>query len=92
MKLQVADLEDLARGAAFLGTGGGGDPYIGRLLAQAAASEFGMPEVVEPESVPDDSVVFTAAMLGAPTVLVEKAANGDDIDLALKRLSQYHRH
>ena len=88
MKLQISDLEDLARGAAFLGTGGGGDPYIGRLLAQAAIKEFGMPEVVEPEDVPDDAVVFTAAMLGAPTVLIEKAANGDDIDLALKRLSE----
>ncbi|GHF13596.1 hypothetical protein GCM10017044_04590 [Kordiimonas sediminis] len=88
MKLQVTDMEDLARGAAFLGTGGGGDPYIGRLLAQAAIGEFGMPEVVEPEDVPDDATVFTAAMLGAPTVLIEKAANGEDIDLALKRLSQ----
>jgi len=88
MKLQVSDLEDIARGAAFLGTGGGGDPYIGRLLAQAAIAEFGMPEVVEPEDVPDDAVVFSAAMLGAPTVLVEKASNGDDIDLALKRMSQ----
>ena len=30
------DLEALARGAAVLGTGGGGDPYIGRLLAAQA--------------------------------------------------------
>ena len=26
-------IDDIAAGAAFLGTGGGGDPYIGALLA-----------------------------------------------------------
>ena len=30
------NLEDIALGAAVLGTGGGGDPYIGKLLAQEA--------------------------------------------------------
>jgi DUF917 family protein len=33
----VSDLPDLARGAAFLGTGGGGNPYIGRLRRLAAS-------------------------------------------------------
>jgi uncharacterized protein len=30
----VADLDDIATGGAILGTGGGGDPYIGKLMAQ----------------------------------------------------------
>ena len=89
MKLTVADLADIARGAAFLGAGGGGDPYIGRMLATAAIEEFGMPLIVEPESLPDDANVYTIAMLGAPTVLVEKAACGDDVDLALRKLERH---
>ena len=28
------DLSDLARGATLLGTGGGGDPYIGQMLVE----------------------------------------------------------
>ena len=28
------DMADVALGGAFLGTGGGGDPYIGRLMAE----------------------------------------------------------
>ena len=32
MKLSDQNLTDLCRGAAFLGTGGGGDPYIGKLM------------------------------------------------------------
>jgi len=35
-RIQVEDLEPIALGATFLGTGGGGDPYIGRLLTQIA--------------------------------------------------------
>ena len=34
MKLDKSMLTDFARGAAFLGAGGGGDPYIGRLIVQ----------------------------------------------------------
>lgn len=35
------DIDDLAVGAAVLGTGGGGDPYIGKLLAKAAIEKYG---------------------------------------------------
>lgn len=84
----IADIQDMASGAAFLGTGGGGDPYIGRLLAQHAVSQFGMPEIIEPEDLDDDATVFTSAMLGAPVVLIEKMASGEDIDLSLNQLSR----
>ncbi len=88
LHLGVEDLENLGRGAAFLGTGGGGDPYIGRLMAMHAIDQFGMPEIIEPEELDDDATVLTAAMLGAPTVLIEKAASGEDIDLSINRLSE----
>jgi len=88
MKISTEDLHDIATGATFLGTGGGGDPYIGRLLAMNAIEEFGMPEIIEPDDLDDEALIFTIAMLGAPTVLGEKAACGDDIDLAIERLTQ----
>jgi hypothetical protein len=84
----LEDLEFLAQGAAFLGTGGGGDPYIGRLLAKHAIQEFGMPRIIEPADLDDEATVFTFGILGAPTVLVEKAASGEDIDLTLRRMSE----
>lgn len=88
VKITREDLSDIATGAAFLGAGGGGDPYIGRLLAMAAIDEFGMPDIIQSDEIDDDALVFTIAMLGAPTVLGEKAACGDDIDLAIERLAQ----
>ena len=86
--ITVDDLKDLAQGAAFLGTGGGGDPYIGRLMAKHAIEEFGAPEIIEVDELDDDATVLPAAMLGAPTVLVEKAASGEDIDYSIERLAQ----
>ncbi|WP_193597940.1 DUF917 domain-containing protein [Microbacterium sp. YJN-G] len=64
-------IDGLARGAAVLGTGGGGDPYIGALLARQALSERDV-TVVSLDEVPDDALVLFVAMMGAPTVMVEK--------------------
>ena len=89
MKIGPKELEHIAKGAAFLGTGGGGDPYIGRLLAMNAVKEFGAPEIIEADSLNDEATVFTIAMLGVPAVLGEKAACGDDVDLAVWRLEQH---
>ena len=88
MGIEAGDLTHIATGAAFLGTGGGGDPYVGRLLAMNAVEQFGMPSVVDADALPDDAQVFTIAMLGVPIVLGEKAACGDEVDLAVKRLEQ----
>ena len=44
-------VSDLALGATLLGTGGGGDPRIGALMAQAAIREHGPVRVIAPEAV-----------------------------------------
>src|SRR5437870_3985579 len=84
-----ADLEDLAIGAAVLGTGGGGNPYIGKLLAQQAIRQHGPVELVSVDEVPDDAVVVPSAMMGAPTVMVEKLPRGDEIIRAFKALQDF---
>ncbi|MFQ5948957.1 MAG: DUF917 family protein, partial [Acidimicrobiia bacterium] len=72
-------LDDLAVGAAILGTGGGGDPYIGRLMGKQAISEYGPVQVHEVDEVPDDALIAMSAMMGAPTVIVEKLPSGDEL-------------
>src|SRR3954451_17378678 len=83
------DLEDLARGAAVLGTGGGGNPYVGKLLAQAAIRQYGPVTLVDAQEVPDDAVVVPSAMMGAPTVMVEKLPRGDEIIRAFTVLQEF---
>lgn len=75
-QITAHDLEALAVGAAILGTGGGGDPYVGKLMAQQAIEEEGPVQLIQPEELADDALVFPAAMMGAPTVMLEKIPEG----------------
>ncbi|MDQ0455767.1 DUF917 domain-containing protein [Rhizobium paknamense] len=77
------DIDDLAVGAALLGTGGGGDPYIGKLMAKAAIAEFGPVELIPLETVADDAVVLACGAMGAPTILIEKIPSGEEMATAL---------
>lgn len=56
-----------------MGAGGGGDPYVGKLVAISAVRECGEVPLLDPEEVPDDALVVPIAMMGAPTILAEKA-------------------
>ena len=77
-KLGIPEIEDIARGAALLGAGGGGDPYLGKLVAIGAINECGPVTLLDPEEVPDDALVVPFAMMGAPTVLCEKIIGGSE--------------
>ncbi|MCC6675219.1 MAG: DUF917 domain-containing protein [Thermomicrobiales bacterium] len=91
LKLTREDLKDLARGAAFLGTGGGGNPYIGRLMVERALDESGAElELMDLSEVPDDAFVIPTAMMGAPTCIVEKLPNGGELAASFKRLEALH--
>ena len=51
--------------------------YIGKLLAQEAVRRYGPVEIVTVDEVPDEAFVVPSAMMGAPTVMVEKLPRGD---------------
>src|SRR3954447_2467658 len=82
-------LDDIARGAAVLGTGGGGDPYIGKLMAQGTLRRCGDVNLLDPMELDDDDIVVPSAMMGAPTVMVEKIPRGEEIVNAFKALETY---
>jgi len=89
MKLTSDDLHDLAIGAAFLGTGGGGNPYVGRLMVQRCLDEGLTVELIDPTELADDAFVIPTAMMGAPTVLVEKLPSGQEAIDSLHLLERY---
>ncbi|MCL4352208.1 MAG: DUF917 domain-containing protein [Firmicutes bacterium] len=86
--ITVADLADLSVGATLLGTGGGGDPYIGSLMTEAAISRFGPVTLIDVDELSDEGLVIPAAMMGAPTVMVEKIPNGREIQTAVSALER----
>lgn len=86
MRLSAKEIEEIALGAAFLGTGGGGDPFVGKLMALDAVDKYGPVELIQPDQVPDGGLVIPSAMMGAPTVMVEKIPNGGESLGALRSL------
>jgi hypothetical protein len=89
MQIDTTNIDDIATGATVLGTGGGGDPYIGKLMAEQAIERNGPVKLISPESVPDDELVVPSAMLGAPTVMVEKLPRGTESVAAFEMLSDH---
>ncbi len=87
--LTEKNIEDIALGAAVLGTGGGGDPYIGMLMARQAIRDYGPVELYTLDELADDDLIVPTAMMGAPTVMVEKMPNGDDIVNAFRSVGKY---
>ena len=71
-QLTEPDLEAIAIGAGILGTGGGGNPYVGRLRARQAMREHGPVSVLDPDEVPEDARIVCVGGIGAPTVGIEK--------------------
>ena len=86
--LYADDLEDIAIGGAILGTGGGGDPYVGKLMAQQAIKKYGPVRLVDIEQLPDDALIVPVCMMGAPTVMTEKLPQGDELMNAFRQLEQ----
>lgn len=82
------DLADLARGATLLGTGGGGDPYIGMMLVQRVLGD-GSITILDPDELDDDLFVVPTAQMGAPTVMVEKIPAGTEPTLSLRILEEH---
>jgi DUF917 family protein len=90
MRLITAEqLEDIALGAAVLGTGGGGDPYVGKLMAQQAVRRNGPVRLIDPDELGDDDLVIPSAMMGAPTVMLEKTPRGTEIVTAFEAIQAF---
>lgn len=83
------DLENIAVGAGILGTGGGGNPYLGKLMVRRYLDEGASIQIVEVDDVPEHATCAAVAGMGAPTVSVEKIQRGDEPLVALRALEQF---
>jgi uncharacterized protein len=89
--LDEQQIRDVARGAAVLGTGGGGDPYLGTLAAIEALRQNGPPQVIEVGELTDDGYVASLGMVGAPVPLVEKFSLGPELMQVYEALQEHFR-
>ena len=87
-EIGIDEIRDIARGATILGCGGGGDPEIGRLLAEEAIRLNGPVHVEDPDDLDDGAFVLASAMMGAPTVVVEKVPSGKEPLHSFRRIEE----
>jgi DUF917 family protein len=87
-QLIQSDLQPLALGAAVLGAGGGGRPNLGMLLAREAIDRHGPVTLLDACEVEDDALAVSLAMIGAPTVVIEKIPSGEEAVTALRALEE----
>jgi len=77
-KLTRDDIERISIGAGILGTGGGGNPYRGKVKAALELAAGRTIEIVSLDELPDDALVMPIGGMGAPTVGLEKLQRGDE--------------
>ncbi len=86
----IKDIQDMARGAVLLGTGGGGDPYIGELFVTAQIKLGNYPKVISCDAIADDAFVVSIAGIGAPSVIVEHLVSEKTLRHLLERTESFY--
>jgi DUF917 family protein len=89
-EIGIKEIEDIALGASLLGSGGGGDPYIGKLMAIGAIREKGPVTLLDPDEIADGAFVVPIAMMGAPTVLAEKGIGRNEYRTLYDMVSSFY--
>jgi DUF917 family protein len=82
-------LEALAIGAGILGTGGGGNPYLGKLEAREQLRAGRRIRIVALDELPDDAFATSVGGMGSPTVGIERIGRGNEALRAMRALEQH---
>ncbi len=84
------DVRDMARGAVFLGGGGGGDPRIGALYLIDRLRHGMRSAVLAAEELADDALVLPIAGVGAPTVIEEYLVSARTLRRLLEECTRFY--
>lgn len=87
--IEVSDIADIAIGAAFLGTGGGGDPLISQLACENIMRRHARVKLISVDELADDALVVAIGGSGAPSIMLEKMPHGGEGVWALQKLEAH---
>ena len=86
----LEDTLPIAIGAGILGTGGGGNTYIGRIWLEKELRERGKTcRIIDAEDVADEALVCAVGGMGAPTVGIERIRQGDELAQTVRTLERH---
>lgn len=87
--LTEESVDKIAVGAAVLGTGGGGDPYVGKLVAKQAIKKYGPVKVISLDELDDDALVVPVSGMGSPVITIEKLLSEVELTTPLEIRRNY---
>lgn len=87
--LSEEDVEFIAAGAAILGAGGGGSPYLQKLVVQQAIRNGKKIRVVRIDDLPDDEYTTASAYYGAPAAMIERLGGGKKLAESYKSITEF---
>lgn len=88
IELTEQDIDYISVGASVLGSGGGGDPKVGRLLAKSMIQKYGPVNLISIDELQDDQYVVPVSGMGAPTVSLEKLPSEIELTNPLQELER----
>ncbi|MCF2574473.1 DUF917 domain-containing protein [Brevibacterium sp. UCMA 11754] len=86
--IDESDVDSLATGAAVLGTGGGGDPHVGSLIAKRLIRKNGPVPLLPLSEVKDEDFIVPIGGIGAPSISVERIMSESELDMALDAITE----
>jgi hypothetical protein len=87
--LERREIEDIATGSAVLGTGGGGDPYLGKLAALQAIEKNGPLKLVDINELEDDDLVVFPFGIGSPVPFLERITLDKELAVAYEAMQRW---
>jgi uncharacterized protein len=91
-EVTLKDTLPIALGAGVLGTGGGGNTFIGRLHLQEELKKHAHGcRIIAADAIADDALVCAVSNMGAPTVGIEKIIAGEEVANTVRALSEHLR-
>ena len=88
-EITIDDVDDLAAGAAVLGSGGGGETYIPTLMAVEAIRHHGPVPMVHPSELDPGGLILPVGAIGAPIAMAEKFPSGQEFAAAIAVLERH---
>jgi DUF917 family protein len=89
-EITLGDVLPVAIGAGILGTGGGGNTYVGRVWLMKEMRDRNQPVVLlDADEMPDDGMTCCVGMMGAPTVSLERIDQGDEQAVAVRAIEKH---
>lgn len=86
--LTAEQMDDLARGATILGSGGGGAPLYNKLITQQMVETYGPIPLITVDELENDAIVVPIAFMGAPLVALEKIPTGKEFTAIFSKMAK----